>query len=228
VAASDLRGASTLDAGLGITDNSVVMHEDLYASRARLVADADADRRGFERSLHDGVQQELVALLVNLQLARGLCETDAAAAGALLEEIGRDARVALDGLRRLALEIYPPVLDERGLVVALRSAAADAGIAVSIDAEVPPGCPPEVVATVYFCCLEALRSAVARAAVSIRADDEALLFEIEIDESGLVSRLGDRVDALGGRLEIESEPGASRVRGRLPLTLASHPRTGRG
>ena len=143
------------------------MHEDLNASRARLVADADADRRGFERSLHDGVQQELVALLVNLQLARGLCETDPAAAGALLEEVGRAGRVALDGLRRLALEIYPPVLDERGLVVALRSAAADTGIAVSIDAEVPPGCPRDVVATAYFCCLEALRSADARAAVSI-------------------------------------------------------------
>jgi signal transduction histidine kinase len=204
------------------------MHEDLYASRARLVADADADRRGFERSLHDGVQQELVALLVNLQLARGLCETDPAAAGALLEEVGRAARVALDGLRRLALEIYPPVLDERGLVVALRSAAADAGIAVSIDAEVPPGCPPEVVATAYFCCLEALRSAVASATVSIRPDDEALLFEIAIDGSGLVSRLADRVDTLGGRLEIESEPGASRLRGRLPLTFATHSRRGRG
>jgi len=204
------------------------MHEDLYASRARLIANADADRRAFERSLHDGVQQELVAILVNLQLARGLCETDSAAAGALLEDVGRDARIALDGLRRLALEIYPPVLDERGLVVALRSAAADTGIAVSIDAEVPPGCPPEVVATAYFCCLEALRSAVARAAVSIRPEDEALLFEVAIDESGLVSRLGDRVDALGGRLVIESEPGASRLRGRLPLTFASHPQRERG
>jgi signal transduction histidine kinase len=202
------------------------MHEDLYASRARLIANADADRRAFERSLHDGVQQELVAILVNLQLARELCETDSAAAGALLEDVGRDARIALEGLRRLALEIYPPVLDERGLVVALRSAAADAGIAVSIDAEVPPSCPSEVVATAYFCCLEALRSAVAKAAVSIRPDDEALLFEIATDGSGFVSRLGDRVDALGGRLEIESAPGASRLRGRLPLV--SHSQTGRG
>jgi len=202
------------------------MHEDLYASRARLIANADADRRAFERSLHDGVQQELVAILVNLQLARGLCETDSAAAVALLEDVGRDARIALDGLRRLALEIYPPVLDARGLVVALRSAASDAGIVVSVDAEVPPGCPPEVVATAYFCCLEALRSAVGRAAVSIRPDDEELLFEIAIDGSGLASRLGDRVDALGGRLEIESEPGASRLRGRLPVVSRSQ--TGRG
>ena len=202
------------------------MHEDLYASRARLIANADADRRAFERSLHDGVQQELVAILVNLQHARGLCETDSAAAGALLEDVGRDARIALDRLRRLALEIYPPVLDARGLVVALRSAAADAGIVVSIDAEVPPDCPSELVATAYFCCLEALRSAVAKAAVSIHPDGEALLFEIAIDRSGLVSRLGDRVDALGGRLEIESEPGASRVRGSLPAV--SHPQTGRG
>jgi signal transduction histidine kinase len=205
------------------------MHEDLQASRARLVADADADRRTFERSLHDGVQQELVAIVVNLQIARGLCETDSAAAGALLEEVARDARTALEGLRRLALEIYPPVLDASGVVVALRSAAADAGVVVRVDAEIPPGCPPEVVATAYFCCLEALRSARAEAAVSIRLEDEALLFEIAIDGPGPVSRLGDRVDALGGHLELASEPGdRSNLRGRLPLAVVSRSPPERG
>jgi signal transduction histidine kinase len=202
--------------------------EDLRASRARLVANADADRRAFERSLHDGVQQELVALLVNLQRARGLCETDPAAAGALLEESGRDVRIALEGLRRLGLEIYPPLLDARGLVVALRSAAADAGIVVSVDAELPSTCPPEVAAAAYFCCLEALKSAVrsagagAKAVVSIRLEGAALLFEIAIDGSEFapddLRRIGDRVDALGGRLEIEAEPGEGpRLRGSLPI-----------
>lgn len=197
--------------------------EELHASRARLVAAANSDRRAFERSLHDGVQQELVALLVNLQLARGLCETDSAAAGALLDEIGRDARIALDGLRRLALEIYPPVLDERGLVVSLRSAAADAGIAARIEAELPPGCRPEVAATVYFCCLEALRtadsSAGAEAAISIRTEGEALVFEIAgvAPSPEALRHIGDRVAALGGQLESESEPGkGSRLRGSLP------------
>jgi signal transduction histidine kinase len=197
--------------------------EELHASRARVVAAADADRRFFERSLHDGVQQELVALLVNLQLARGLCETDSAAAGALLEEIGRDTRVALEGLRRLALEIYPPVLDGRGLVVALRSAAADAGIAARVEAELPPDCRPDIAATVYFCCLEALRtadpSAGADAAVSIRPEDEALVFEVAgvAPSPEALRRIGDRVAAFGGQLEIESEPEkGSRLRGRLP------------
>lgn len=169
------------------------------------------------------MQQELVALLVNLQLARGLCETDSAAAATLLEEIGRDARIALDGLRQLALEIYPPVLDGRGLVVALRSAAADAGVAARVEAELPPNCRPEIAATVYFCCVEALRtadsSAGAEAAISIRPEDEALVFEVAgvaLPPEAL-RLIGDRVAALGGQLEIESEPGrGSRLRGSLP------------
>jgi signal transduction histidine kinase len=93
--------------------------EDLHASRARLVVAADADRRALERQLHDGVQQQLAAIAVNLQLAGGLCETDTTAARALLDEIRRDARDALEGLRRLAAELYPPLLDAAGLVVSL-------------------------------------------------------------------------------------------------------------
>jgi signal transduction histidine kinase len=133
--------------------------EDLRASRARLVAAADGERRELERHLHDGVQQLLVALVVNLQRAQGLCASDAAAAGAVIEDVGKDARDALEELRRLALELYPPLLDAGGLVVALRSAAADAGIVARIQAEELPPCRPEIRATVYFCCVEALRNA---------------------------------------------------------------------
>jgi signal transduction histidine kinase len=209
--------------------------EDLHAARARLVGAADAERRAFERKLHDGVQQELVAFVVNLQLARSLCATDPAAAGALLDEIGRDARVALEGLRRLALELYPPLLDTGGLVVALRSAAADAGIATRVQAEALPESRPELAATVYFCCLEALRNAAlhagegVKATISVRLEEAAVVFEIVDDGCGFVNheppegglrRSSDRVEALGGRLEIESEPGeGTRVRGRLPLTI---------
>jgi len=188
---------------------------DLYASRARLVAAADADRRTFERSLHDGIQQELVALLVNLQLARGLCETDSAAASALLEEIGRDARIALEGLRQLALEIYPPVLDAGGLVVALRSVAADAGIVASVEAELPLDCRPELAAAAYFCCAAALRSASGKASVWIRPEDEALVFELAAKaiQPEALRGVTDRIGALGGRVEIEG----ARLRGTLPL-----------
>jgi signal transduction histidine kinase len=200
---------------------------------ARLVAAADAERRTFERKLHDGVQQELVALVVNLQLARELCVTDPAAAGALLDQVGRDTRAALDGLRQLAAEIYPPLLDAGGLVVALRSAAADAGIVARVEAEVISGRSPELAATVYFCCLEGLQNAArhagssARATVSVRCEETSVVFEVTDDGDGFargrpteggLRRIADRVAALGGHLEIESEPGhGTRIRGSLPL-----------
>jgi signal transduction histidine kinase len=201
---------------------------------ARLVAAADAERRAFERKLHDGVQQELVALVVNLQLARELCTTDPNAAGVLLDQVGRDTRAALDELRRLATEIYPSLLDAAGLVVALRSAAADAGIVTRVDADVVLGWDPEVVTTVYFCCREALQNAAqhagggAKTTVSVHGEGAAVVFEVTDDGDGFVQgqptegglrRIVDRVGALGGRLEIESEPGhGTRVRGRIPLT----------
>jgi signal transduction histidine kinase len=201
---------------------------------ARLVAAADAERRTFERKLHDGVQQELVALVVNLQLARELCATDPNAAGALLDQVGRDTRAALDGLRRLATEIYPPLLDAAGLVVALRSAAADAGVVARVDVDVISGWETEVVTTVYFCCLEALQNAAqhagsgAKTTVSVHREEAAVVFEVADDGDGFAQgqptegglrRIVDRVVALGGRLEIESEPGhGTCVRGRLPLT----------
>lgn len=206
--------------------------EELRASRARLVADADAERRAFERRLHDGVQQELVALVVNLQLARQLCATDLTAAGELLDEVGEAARAALGQLRQLAFELYPPLLDGGGLVVALRTAAADAGIVTHVEAEALPACAPEIAAAVYFSCQEALRNAArhggtgAKATVSVRVENGALVFEIVDDGCGFpngrprcgLRRLSDRVAALGGSLEIQSEPGhGTHVRGTLPL-----------
>jgi signal transduction histidine kinase len=209
-----------------------VQVEDLRASRARLVADADAERRAFERKLHDGVQQDLVAVIVKLQLARQLCTTDLPAAGALLEEVGSEARAALAQLRQLAFELYPPLLDRGGLVVALRAAAAEAGISTHVEAEALPACTPEVAATVYFSCQEALRNAArhggtgAKATVSVRVENDALVFEIVDNGCGFgpsqpwqgLRRISDRVAALGGKLEIESEPSrGTHVRGRLPL-----------
>ena len=208
--------------------------EDLRASRARLLDAADADRRVLEQQLHDGVQQQLVAIAVNLQLVGGLCETDAVAARALLDEIGHDVRDALEGLRRLAAELYPPLLDAGGLVVALRSAGADAGIVTHVEAEALPPGRPELTATVYFCCLEAIRNAArhagagAQARIAIGVEREALVFEIADDGCGFVvgqpsrgglCRIGDRVAAFGGRLEIQSEPGrGTSLSGSLPLT----------
>lgn len=197
---------------------------ELRASRRRLVLAADAERRMIERELHEGVQQHLIALAVNLQLAGTLPDADPAAAKALLDEMGRDVQQALDETAELAQRIYPPLLEAGGLAAALRSAAGSAGIRASLEIAARASYPPEVAGAVYWCCLEALEhaGAGARATVTVRDEDGAVVFEVVEDGSrsgaGL-DRLRDRVDALGGRLTIESEPGrGTRVSGSLPLS----------
>ena len=203
---------------------------ELRASRKRLVLSADADRRSIERELHDGPQQHLVALAVNLQLARRLVDSDPAAAGAFIDALRRDVQEALDEARKLADRIYPPLLEAGGLGVALRSAAAT--LRVPTRVEVPAGAayPPEIAGTVYFCCVEALEHVGAGArstTITVREDEGALVFEIIEDGSGSdVATAGadlasaqERVEALGGRLTIASEPGHGiRVSGSLPMS----------
>ena len=196
---------------------------ELRASRKRLLLAADADRRRIERDLHEGVLQHLVALAVNLQLAGRLANADPASAKTLLEEMGRDVQQALDEAAQLAQRIYP-ALEGGGLAAALRSAAVNAGIPASDEVAAHASYPPEVVATVHSCWLEALRrvGAGSRATVTVRDQDGALAFEIIEDgdrlDAGLES-LRDRVEALGGRLTIRSEPGhRTRVSGSLPLS----------
>jgi signal transduction histidine kinase len=204
--------------------------EQLRASRERLVLAADADRRRIERELHDGPQQDLVALAVNLQLARRLVDVDPAATRALLDEMGRDVQEALNGMRKLAHRIYPPLLEAAGLGVALRSAAATLSVPTRVEVAAIAACPPEVAGTVYFCCVDALERLAAEAtstAIVVREDDGALVFEIVDDGSGLVTEadvdsMRERVEALGGRLTIASEPGRGvRISGSLPLQRRS-------
>src|SRR5438552_1815797 len=130
--------------------------DELRASRSRLVLAADADRRRIERELHDGAQQDLVGLAVNLQQARRLIATDPAAAAALVDEIRRDVQEALDRSRALAHRIHPPQLEAGGLRAALRSAAASVRIRARIDVVASGDLPVELAATVYFCCVAAL------------------------------------------------------------------------
>jgi signal transduction histidine kinase len=202
---------------------------ELRASRERLALSADADRRRIERDLHDGLQQRLTALAVNLQLARRLTEGDTAELQALLDELGRDARQALDETAKLAHRIYPPLLEAGGLAAALRAAAVNAGVSIEID--VTPGVahPPEVAGAVYFCCLDVLECAGddARVTVAVRDEEEALVFEVSsaaIASEVAVTRMRDRVEALGGRLTMRSTPGdGTRVSGALPLSRAPQP-----
>ncbi len=196
---------------------------ELRASRKRLVLAADADRRLIERDLHAGVQQHLVALAVNVQLASGFVDADPPAANALLEQMGHEVQQALDETARLAQWIYAPLLEAGGLAAALRSAAIGAGISASVEVAADASYPPVFAGTVYLCCLEALEhvGAGARATLEVRDQDGAVAFELVEDgahSSAEPDRLRDRVEALGGRLTVRPEPGrGTRVSGSLPL-----------
>ena len=191
----------------------------MRASRKRLVLAADADRRRIERELHDGPQQQLIALAVNLQLADGFLDADPAATKDLLEQMGRDVEQALAETTRLAQRIYPPLLDAGGLATELRSAAASVGVRARIEVAAGRRYAPEVAWTVYLCWVELLERAgnEARATITVHEKEGTLAFQIgaQGDQPGSgLERLRDRVEALGGRLKIESE----RVSGFLPLS----------
>ena len=198
---------------------------ELRASRARLVLAGDADSRAIEGDLHDSVQQHLVALAVKVQLAGPLVDADPDSAKALLEEMERDLQEALDEAARLAQRIYPQLSQGGGLAAALRAAAVGAGVAASVDVNAGATYAPEILRTVYLCWLEALEHAEgnARATATVREEHGALRFEFASVAAGAPSRgregLRDRVEALGGRLAVESDPGrGTYVSGSLPVS----------
>jgi signal transduction histidine kinase len=202
---------------------------ELRASRARLILAADADCRRIERALHEGAQQHLVALAVNLQHAGPLMDANPAAARTLLEEMEHDVQEALDEAARLAERIYTPLLEAGGLAASLRWAAVRASIPASVDVAAGSTYPPEIARTVYLCWLEALEHAgEGQATITVREEDGALTFEFveagsrsaagEGEWSTRLDELRDRVEALGGRLTIEPDAGrGTRVHGSLPL-----------
>jgi signal transduction histidine kinase len=212
--------------------------DELRASRARLVLAADADRRRIERELHDGAQQDLVGLAVKLQQARGLVDSDPAAAGVLVDEMRGDVQESLDRLRSLAQWVHPPQLEAQGLPAALRSAAASAGVRVRIDVAANGVYPQEVSATVYLCIVAAFERLLTgtTAAISIRETNGTLAFEIVAEDAGVdpadahLAAIRDRVEALGGQLTITAvSGGGSRIAGSLPTRAdASRSRRGRG
>jgi signal transduction histidine kinase len=180
---------------------------ELRASRLRVLTAGDAERRQIERKLHDNVQQHLVALAVNLQLTRNLVASDPPAAGALLEEMSRDVREALESVRAMAQEIYPPLLVDRGLADALRGAAADAGARANVTTR--DRFPPEIEATIYFLCVELLHPG---AAIRVWTEHDALHFDASSDRRESTTT-ADRVSTLGGTLTIT--PG--RLIGQIPV-----------
>lgn len=197
---------------------------ELRASRKRLAEAAYADRRAIERALHDGVQQGLVALAVDLRRLAGLVDGDPAAAKALLDEMAANVREALNEAAELAQSVYPPLLEGRGFAGAMRSAAERAGVTIVVDVPAAAGYPPEITAAVYWSCVEALSSAShgSQARVSLLDADGALTFEVEVagrHPAGRLDRLRDRIEALDGRLSVDDwGDGGSRVHGWLPLS----------
>jgi signal transduction histidine kinase len=207
--------------------------DELRASRRRLIDAQDLERRKIERNLHDGAQQQLVALGVQLglleRLARAVPDADrvTGAIPRLQEMLGG----ALEDLRDLARGIYPPLLADRGLAVALDAQARKAAVPTTVDADGIGRFDRQVEAAVYFCTLEALQNVAKYAAatattVRLRSDDGWLSFEVRDDGRGFepdhasgsgIQGMADRLDAIGGSLAIDSAPGAGTVvRGRIP------------
>ena len=218
---------------VGLTAELLARLEDLRASRQRLVAAQDEERRRLERNLHDGAQQNLVAIKVKLGLAEALAERDPAKARELVGQLKADADEALDTLRDLARGIYPPLLADKGLGAALEAQARKATLPVEVDADGVGRYPQDLEAAVYFCVLEALQNIqkyaeASRATVRLRADGSDLRFEVEDDGKGFdpaqekkgtgTQNMIDRIDALGGSVEVRSAMGAgTTVVGALPV-----------
>jgi signal transduction histidine kinase len=203
-----------------MTDDAAT--EDLRASRRRLVLAADADRQAFERELHDGVQQQLVALSVDLRRLAGLIDADPIAARALLDEITSNARTAMAEATALAGRIHPPLLAERGLATAFRSAAEGLGVTIAVDAPNGSGYPSEITTAIYWTCVETLAFASPGSEATVRLvdTDGALTFEIGMDgrpPEALLTRLRDRVEALDGGLAVDDRAGGgSLIHGSVP------------
>jgi signal transduction histidine kinase len=192
---------------------------ELRASRTRLLLAADAERRAIERALHDGLQQQLVGLAADLELASRSVESDPEVAMQHLAEVRRDVGEALEEMRTLASRIHP-ALEAGGLGAALRSAAANADVRTRIDVDVSTSLAPELAGAVYFCYLDVLeRAADAAITITVREEPGGLAFEIVTGrEDAGPSLMRDRVEALGGSVTIRSEPGPRTVfAGFLPL-----------
>jgi signal transduction histidine kinase len=227
---------------VGLTSELLARLEDLRASRQRLVAAQDQERRRLERNLHDGAQQNLVAIKVKLGLAEMFAEKDPARFKDTIGQLKVDADEALETLRDLARGIYPPLLADKGLVVALEAQARKATAPVEVVASGLSRYPPETEAAVYFCCLEALQNVQKYASadlvvVTLTGSDGHLDFAVSDDglgfDSTLVKRgagltnMADRIDALGGTLEVASAPGdGTSVSGSVPVLPGTRPTDG--
>jgi signal transduction histidine kinase len=241
ITATEEKLVQDLAAQAGLVMRNVVLTEQLMdhieqlrASRKRLVSAQDAERRRLERNLHDGAQQQLVALAVKLRLAEQLTERDPPKARELLGDLQSETGEALENLRDLARGIYPPLLADKGLVAALESQARKSTVPVTIESNDVGRYAPEAEAAVYFSCLEALQNVAkyaeaGRATVSLSDGDGRLRFEVTDDGVGFrpdatsygtgLQGIADRLAVLEGSFEVRSAPGSgTTVVGVVPVT----------
>jgi signal transduction histidine kinase len=232
--AEQIPAEALLDRGHGLARQP----EAIDARAERLLAVAQ-ERRRIERDLHDGAQQRLVALRIGLALAQEMAPLDPAGCAARLDELGRQLEEALDELRSLAHGLSPPLLTECGLPDALAAAATRCTVPVELHATLERRYPLEVETSVYFCVLEALQNVAkhAHGARSVRIEldghePERLRFTVRDDGAGAthealqrgagITNKHDRIQALGGELQVTSTPGSGTlVRADIPLP-ASH------
>jgi signal transduction histidine kinase len=224
---------SDLAAQAGLVLRNSRLIEELRASRQRLVAAQDEERRRLERNLHDGAQQQLVALAVQARMAESLAGKDPNRERELLRQVQQGVQDALEDLRDLARGIYPPLLADQGLPAALEAQARKVPMPVNVETEGIGRYPQEFEAAVYFGVLEALQNAskyAGASTISVRVSraDGDLVFAVADDGRGFDRRttppgtglrnMSDRLAAIGGSLEIRSRPGSgTTVMGRIPI-----------
>jgi len=217
----------------GLVLRNVALVEEIRESRRRLVAAQDHERRKLERNIHDGAQQQLVALAVKARLARQFVERDPAKTEEMLGQIEQETQTALDDLRDLARGIYPPLLADKGLGSALDAQARKAPFPVRVDADGVGRLPQDVEAAVYFSCLEALQNvakyaAASEATITITRSPTLLTFAVTDDGRGFeptavgsgggLEGLGDRLAAIGGTFDLRTAPGAgTTISGTVPV-----------
>lgn len=199
----------------------LVRSEQIKASRERLIETQDAERSRLERDLHDGAQQHLVALTVNLRLAHTIVGRSPNRAAAVLSEQAIAALVAIETLSTLSRGIYPRQLADEGLGAALRSAVAGSPMPVTVDTYGLARLPAPVEAALYFCCMEAVQNAAKHSGagtVSVRVNEDSYRWRLTVTDDGTgfdqnhaaaasgvgLANMRDRLDAVGGTVEVAS------------------------
>jgi len=237
---SDLAAqAGLLLHNIGLTEQLRARLAELQASRLRIVTAADDQRRRIERDIHDGAQQQLLAIGATLALAESVAGQDEGRERALVAQLRTETSGALETLRALARGIYPPLLADQGLAAAIRAQAGQAPGPVEVDADGVGRYPAELETAIYFCCTEALQNAARHAPgaavrISLAEDGGQVVFSIADDGPGFAPAAGpraaagaglqnmrDRLAALGGSCQVDSSPGrGTTVAGRIGFTAA--------